>query len=302
MKQVKQLCFEQLKMMDPSQISAIIQARSSQEPTCASTFAVAPLRKVGKDSPKQKSNVKLSPQHYEPKFLGTDHSSESGSDVISSPQDTSSLKCKSSDKPVDNISNTSLKSPTRVDEFIISVSDVSDEDDSIVVGEMTLNQDSMELHSTDHDRHNKSFESESDASLELDNEGGDLSDVPEAAQLLEMELRRRALESELKRVGRSTNVVEKSSVEHNLGSVHVEEQSELKSGASKDSTHSRSSGTDASDEEGTYNEVVDYSGQQENSGDDEEVIEVDFGTLLEMKLRQKALQSLLTKHKTSSQK
>ncbi len=150
------------------------------------------------------------------------------------------------------------------------------------------------------------------AGSESSDEGSDDLDVEvselDAAKLLEMEMRRRALESELKKFSQTSEQTTKLRSETSLAddrsassdngecsflALHVSESETLDSAqceSSKDSGKRKSVS-------------LEERGSRDSAGVGEVKMEtdtLDIGQLLEMKLRQKALQSLLNKKKQKS--
>ena len=146
-----------------------------------------------------------------------------------------------------------------------------------------------------------------EAELESSDEDSDLNvEVSEldAAKLLEMEMRRRALESELKKFTQNNNQTTKlrsqtsldddrsgSEEECNYLELHVSESEMLdsESQSSKDGCKQK-------------NTLLNQDGNRDTGVNEAKVDNdtMDVGQLLEMKLRQKALQSLLNKKKQNS--
>ena len=297
MKRVKQLCYEQLKTMSSEHITDVIQTKGSAENTKAST----PLTSVSQDLDSHSKSQITSPNAANTKCMSgsstaysilklLDEESVSTSTNFSSmPHRDTTMSYDAMETPVSTggVSSTSKLSPAPVDEFIISISDVSDVEDSLD-RELTNCQQQIEVNQPSMQSTDQSIEEmDSGTSSGIEDEDEDLSDIPEAEQLLEMEFRRRALEAELKRITKTNSVGEPSTAD--CGSKAEQSQD----------CESDTNIVGAEDTGGTKVVQVDCNDAQEGGDGDivENVIEVDFGTLLEIKLRQKALQSLLAKRR-----
>ena len=144
---------------------------------------------------------------------------------------------------------------------------------------------------------------------ESSNEGSGLDvEVSEldAAKLLEMEMRRRALESELKKFAKSTNQATKPRSQTSLDDCRLASEDEEK-GNYLDLHVSESETLDSQTQSSSGSRKQKAVPLRQHESRDVSVNELkmetdtmDIGQLLEMKLRQKALQSLLNKKKQNS--
>ena len=239
MKQVKRLCYDQLKGMDADEVRQTIQPPPSDWDGGVDTALIDLLE-------------------YE------------------APSQTTPEPRKDEEKqPVDHVPENSgppkAASESGVKDFVIQISDVSGDEGSMETSPLESsptvpsNRTEERCATVDSDcgQENEKVLSESSATEECW-DGGYAVNVPEAARLLEMELRRRALESELKR----TN------------SQQMQNSEDMDRGAEED----------VSSEVGSAVRGCVGSGGTVDEG----------GRMLELKLRERALQSMLARRERSS--
>ena len=299
-KQIKQLCYEQLKNMSREDIRTAIHREDGSEMETSLNSMLVDL--LGQDTPKgedrESSPNESSPQSKSGEVRESspnESSPQSKSGEVresspneSSPQSKSGEVSLSHENTWEGGDETAAESGGKVtdpqmEEFVIRVSDVSDDERDSSPLESAVDpscdkrdsdaalesEDRLELtvratgddidrelcgrdvnklcSSTESDKYERECHGNNrDSSSDLDDDD-DIVGVPETARLLEMELRKRALESELRR-----------------------------------------SGTERKEEVVPITDTM----MEEES--------VDKGTLLELKLRQRALQALLVKKKTDT--
>ena len=321
MKQVKQLCYEQLKNMTTEAIKETIEPEDTDLETGLNAVLSELIGKTGESQ----CELQSSPTDSKSKSISKREECQRNTEFVDK---HSPLKKVATGSNTVSSKTVRVESGTSVKEIVIRVSDVSgsESEDEVKRGKAEQYSDSQldagcakpslttsamdpeEIDrkvssratsvGTEEDKieiHAEMASDETDLELggqrgfrarslsEESGSGDDLSDaedrwdlgIPEAAILLEMELRKRALESELRR----TSI--QSSDEHE---------------GSRAGTHSSSD----QDMDSAFRASVAACCKESESWDEPtEGGRLDKAQLLELKLRQKALQSLLSKRKTS---
>ena len=333
LKRVKSLCYEQLKGMSEDEIKHALQpedypalTRASPKITSSSsnqTQAAASSDKtdtsaveVDRQTMETESKRELDPQSCDGEKDGKEETSPEHSQTLGGLETvTETQRCYT--------------------ENFIHVSDVSEDEEDTNVEKSeeiedinkTRTHGQAEQPNKDGDEGSFRVEEEGEKSVESDKGGirgdsgeagvctglevGDDSDVVvsevDAGQLLEMEMRRRALESELKKMSTSTDheLTRKpeSQPDHTVVSDLDEDYIEVRLSDSEALDKEIEMERGEAEKTGTLKKKEKGEELRVDGGVDEsnsETDTVDAGDLLERLLRQKALQSLLTKKKRNS--